>query len=485
MKKFILAIILIGGAAAAGVLVYRNLHPVVTDRILVSGNIELTEVDIAFKTAGRLIERDVDEGAAVTKGMVVARLDRDQLVQQREAQMATLQTAEAQLEESRSAAEWQRSTMAADLDVKRSDLSSAQSRFLEMKNGSRPEEIQQAAAAVEGAQADYDGAKKDWDRAQTLYKNDDISTAQYDAYRRIMDAASANLKQAKQRSQLVNAGNRSEDIENAAAQESKARASLKMGEANSLELQRREHDIVARQGDIARAKAQIVLIDSQLSDTIALAPISGVVLVKSADVGEVLAPGTSVLSIGDIDHPWLRAYVGETRLGPREAGRQGEADHGFLSRENLRRPRFVHFVGSGVHAQADSDQRRAREAGVSHQDRRRKPAARAEVQHAGGRGDPRAQLMDADNPAARPHQALRQRLTAVDHLNLEIGRGEIFGLVGPDGAGKTTTLRMLCGLMDPSEGEAWVAGHERGARSPSAVKDRSATWPSASASMST
>src|SRR5260370_40342886 len=49
-------------------------------------------------------------------------------------------------------------------------------------------------------------------------------------------------------------------------------------------------------------------------------------------------------------------------------------------------------------------------------------------------------------------------LTAVDHLDLEIPKGEIFGLVGPDGAGKTTTLRLLCGLLDPSEGEAWVAG---------------------------
>ncbi len=49
-------------------------------------------------------------------------------------------------------------------------------------------------------------------------------------------------------------------------------------------------------------------------------------------------------------------------------------------------------------------------------------------------------------------------LTAVDHLTLEIAQGEIFGLVGPDGAGKTTTLRMLCGLMDPSAGSATVAG---------------------------
>ena len=62
-------------------------------------------------------------------------------------------------------------------------------------------------------------------------------------------------------------------------------------------------------------------------------------------------------------------------------------------------------------------------------------------------------------------------LTAVDHLNLEIARGEIFGIVGPDGAGKTTTLRLLCGLLDPTEGEAWVAGYSV-ARQLDAVKDR-------------
>jgi ABC-2 type transport system ATP-binding protein len=62
-------------------------------------------------------------------------------------------------------------------------------------------------------------------------------------------------------------------------------------------------------------------------------------------------------------------------------------------------------------------------------------------------------------------------LTAVDHLNLTVARGEIFGLVGPDGAGKTTTLRMLCGLMEPSEGSALVAGHDSATQS-QAVKDQ-------------
>jgi len=50
-------------------------------------------------------------------------------------------------------------------------------------------------------------------------------------------------------------------------------------------------------------------------------------------------------------------------------------------------------------------------------------------------------------------------LTALDQLFLEVNKGELFGLVGPDGAGKTTTMRLLCGIMDPTSGEAWVAGH--------------------------
>ena len=48
--------------------------------------------------------------------------------------------------------------------------------------------------------------------------------------------------------------------------------------------------------------------------------------------------------------------------------------------------------------------------------------------------------------------------TAVDGLSLQVAPGEIFGLIGPDGAGKTTTLRMLTAILDPSDGEAWVLG---------------------------
>ncbi len=50
-------------------------------------------------------------------------------------------------------------------------------------------------------------------------------------------------------------------------------------------------------------------------------------------------------------------------------------------------------------------------------------------------------------------------LTAVDRITLSVAAGEIFGLVGPDGAGKTTTLRLLTSIMEPTSGDAWIEGH--------------------------
>src|SRR5206468_4065837 len=60
-------------------------------------------------------------------------------------------------------------------------------------------------------------------------------------------------------------------------------------------------------------------------------------------------------------------------------------------------------------------------------------------------------------------------LTAVAGVSFEVGRGELFGLVGPDGAGKTTTLRLLAGVLRPTAGDALVAGISV-ARDPEGVK---------------
>ncbi len=320
MRKRIVPVVLILAAVAVTIYYFRASGKTPSDRILVSGNIELMEVNIAFKTPGRLIERTVDEGDAVKKGQVVARLDRDQLLAQRTREEAGLAAAEAQLAQAATALEWQRATLAAELEQRRADLASNQARLQELQNGARPQERQEARAAVDAAQAELDRAQRDWDRAQTLHKNDDISTAQFDQYRSRWEGATAALKQAKEREALVLAGPRAEVVEGASAMVNRARGALKMSEANAIEIKRREQELTTRRAEIERSKAALAMIDAQLADTIVVSPVDGVVLVKAADVGEVLGVGSTVVTIGDIDHPWLRGYVNETDLGKVKIG---------------------------------------------------------------------------------------------------------------------------------------------------------------------
>ncbi|MGA2147969.1 MAG: efflux RND transporter periplasmic adaptor subunit [Bryobacteraceae bacterium] len=320
MKKRILIILIILLAAGAAVYAYRGMTRRPDNRIVVSGNIELTEVNIAFKTAGRLIERNVDEGDTVKKGEVLARLDRDQLVAQREAQSAALTSAETQLAQAVTSHEYEKQTVAADIEQRRANLESMQARLAELHNGARPQEKLDAQAAVDSAQSEVDRSQRDWDRAQVLYKDDDISTAQSDQYRNRWESAVAALKSAKERQSLVLAGQREEVIRAQQGQVESAEGALKVAQANQLETRRREQDIATRRAEIDRAKANLALIDAQLSDTIAISPCDGVVLVKAADVGEVLAPGTSIVTVGDIDHPWLRGYINETDLGKVKLG---------------------------------------------------------------------------------------------------------------------------------------------------------------------
>jgi len=51
-------------------------------------------------------------------------------------------------------------------------------------------------------------------------------------------------------------------------------------------------------------------------------------------------------------------------------------------------------------------------------------------------------------------------LTAVDHVSLSVGKGSIFGFLGPNGSGKSTVIRMLCGILEPTEGTARIGGHD-------------------------
>ena len=130
------------------------------------------------------------------------------------------------------------------------------------------------------------------------------------------------LHQAQERYSLVKEGPRKEDIAAQRAVVARAEAAVKTAEANRLELKRKEQELVQRKALIAQSTAQAGISEAQLNDTEVYTPIDGVVLVKSAEPGEVLGAGTTIVTIGDLEHPWLRGYINETDLGRIKLGQK-------------------------------------------------------------------------------------------------------------------------------------------------------------------
>src|ERR1035437_6978951 len=295
MKK-IFPIIILLAAIGGGIWWWRDAHARDGNRIPVSGNLELTLVDISFKIAGRMTDLNVREGDWVRKNDIIARLDPMQLQQQRLRDQAAVIGAESSYRQMQTSIDYQKATLESDVAARR--------------------------AEVNDARAQLEFARSDWARMQALYKNEDISKQQYDQSRMKFDSATAQLHQAEEKLGLVTEGPRKEEIAAARAALARAQASLRTSEANRLELLRKEQELLQRNAEIKRSRAQEGISQSQLDDAAIATPIDGVVLVKSAEAGEVVAAGTTIATIGDLDHPWLRAYINETDLGRVKLGQK-------------------------------------------------------------------------------------------------------------------------------------------------------------------
>jgi HlyD family secretion protein len=315
MKKR-LPILLLLAAAGGGYWYWTQREAAANSHhLLVSGNLELTQVDLSFKTAGRLVELSVREGDWVKKGQVIARLDNSQLDQQKARDLAAVASAQSQLQQLQTSIEFQQATIESDVALRRAELAQVQARLDDLLAGSRQQEISQAQAAVTDAKAWNDAAKLDWDRAQTLFAREDISKSQYDQARTKVESTAALMRQAEERLALVREGPRKEEIVAARAAVARANAAVGTAEANRIEVRRKQQELTGRRAEIDRNRAQVGMTEAQLADTTIIAPIDGVILVKAAEQGEVVAAGTTIVSIGDVDHPWLRAYINETDLG--------------------------------------------------------------------------------------------------------------------------------------------------------------------------
>ena len=315
MKKR-LPILLLLAAAGGGYYYYTQREAAeLAGKMLVSGNLELTQVDLSFKTAGRIVELTVREGEWVKKGQVIARLDASQLDSQRARDVAAVAGAQSAHQQLETAIEYQQATIDSDIAVRRAELAQAQARLDDLLAGSRAQEIAQAQAVVTDARAANELANAELERARTLFSREDISRSQFDQAQTRVDSTAAQLRASEQRLALVQEGPRKDEIAAARATVARGNAAVTAAEANRIELKRKQQELTARKAEIERNRAQVGITEAQINDTTIVAPIDGVILVKAAEMGEVVAAGTTIVSIGDLDHPWLRAYVNETDLG--------------------------------------------------------------------------------------------------------------------------------------------------------------------------
>jgi HlyD family secretion protein len=254
MKRLIPVVILLAAAIAAGVYYYPRLRakPAPVNQLTLSGNIEAHESLVSFKVPGRITELPVEEGQLVGQGALLARLEDADYRQH------------VRIDE-------------AGVRVRESDLALTLA-------GTREQEIKAAKQSVNDAKADMEEKKLDNDRAQRLFAEDAVSAQDRDLAATALKRSEAALAAAQERHNQAVEGSRKEDIAIAHANVNQAHANLGLSRVN-------------------------------LDYTVLRAPLAGVVTVRQAELGEVVSPGSPVVTIADLDHPWLRAYVAETDLG--------------------------------------------------------------------------------------------------------------------------------------------------------------------------
>src|SRR5208337_4347225 len=253
MKRVIplLLLLAIGGAVA-----YYHPQwfrkPVDENVLKLSGNIEAHESLVSFKVTGRILALPVDEGMTLKTGDLVARLDNDDYRQQVAEDESTIRVRDRQLA-----------------------LGLA---------GSRTQDIEAAKLAVLDAQADLEQKKKDYARYQALYEKDEIPAQTRDLAATNVTRAQAAHKRAQESYNLLLAGTRKEEL-------------------------------AIEHANVHQADENLQMSRIRLAYTVLRAPFNGVVLVRQAELGEVVSPGTPIVTLADLDHLWVRVYVPETDLG--------------------------------------------------------------------------------------------------------------------------------------------------------------------------
>ena len=254
MKRRIIAALVLVALAAGGGYAWLSpqFAPAADAGLTLYGNVDIREVDLGFRVAGRLQAMHFEEGDAVAAGQLLAELDAQPLQEALAVAVAGVLQAQAQLDR--------------------------------LNSGSRPQEVQQAQARVAEAEAALENAELEFARQQGLFDDGLNSRHALDAALARRDQSAARLRANQEALGLAVEGFRQEDI---------AAAKAALGAA----LARRD-----------QAKTQVQ--DAQL-----LAPSPGVILTRALEPGAILKVGSPVYTLSLTETLYVRAYVSEASLG--------------------------------------------------------------------------------------------------------------------------------------------------------------------------
>jgi HlyD family secretion protein len=211
------------------------------------GTLEVVEVDVAPILPGRVMSVRVEEGDAVRTGDTLVVLTQ--------------------------------STVGADIEGRRAMVAAAEARLRDLEAGARPAELQRARAEVAAAEAEAERARRDMDRLVALAADGHVTEQQLDLGRSAARTAEARRDAARQVLRLLDEGSRPEQIR-------------------------------AARAEVENSRAALAAVENAAGDLVLTAPVDGQVLARHVEAGEILTPGEAALTLGVMDRPWVRVYLG-------------------------------------------------------------------------------------------------------------------------------------------------------------------------------
>lgn len=310
IKPLLIVAVLLGLGLAVGLRVNKSLHKPpppprtvqthlgdIVIQVSETGTIEPADkVDVKSKAAGRLLSIPIQEGQYVTKGQLIATVDRSLIGPALTGDEAQLRQAQARLAQAKAGYALQVKQTAAAIAQAQAGLNTAQAHLAAVAAGARPQELSQQKEAVSRAQIAYEDAGRTQKRRQSLLGKGFISQADYDASQVAVDTAASSLATAKQALLLTQAGPRIQDVNDARAQVAAARAQLDAARANSGQDAVKQSDIAQATASVAQISGTIQQLQVNISDTRIVAPASGIVLKKYKQPNEIVQSATTGFS---------------------------------------------------------------------------------------------------------------------------------------------------------------------------------------------